>query len=333
MLGVADANALGSLADLGDGRVELDGVAESLGEGVGDAVHAADGLEHGGLHLKLLLEEDAVPEVGVEQGVHVDGLAEDSGFGACAGGFDVAGILTSGVFAGVVERAVGAEETEHAVAIGGGDVLVERAVANALGEQLADVAAGVVDDLALHHGLAAVGCVVLQEGGAAGVDLDLEFDAELAAIAEDGGVDGRQAGGADVLIVAGIEGAGLGGAIEEGDGVAAADGPVAAAGTGAGFEDGAVEAEGAHLIGGDQAGDAAAEDDDFDALAGVGSDREGKLFLRAGGQETQRLHGEEGSAVSASLAYTQEEIATGNRHGDTSSFRVFEPEALLCHGA
>ena len=180
------------------------------------------------------------------------------------------------------------------------------------------MAAGVVDDLALHHGFAAVGSVVLQVGGAAGVDLDLELDAELAAVAEDSGVDGRQARGADVLIVAGVEGAGLGGAVEEGDGVAAADGPVAAAGTGAGFEDGAVEAEGTHLVGGDQAGDAAAEDDDLDTFASVGRDGERELLLRERGHEAHGLHGEKGSAVSASLAYTQEKIATGKSHGDTS---------------
>jgi hypothetical protein len=82
---VGDADALCGAADFGDGRVEVDGVAEGLGEGVGDAVHAADGLEHGGLPVELLLVEDVVPEVGVEQGAHVDGLAEDAGLGAGAG--------------------------------------------------------------------------------------------------------------------------------------------------------------------------------------------------------------------------------------------------------
>ena len=153
-----------------------------------------------------LFEKDAVPEVGVEQGVHVDGLAEDAGLVAGAGFGGVAGAVATAVFAGVVERAVDAEEAEHAVAVGGGDVLVERAVADAFGEEFGDVAAGVVDDLALDHGLAIVGGVVLQEGGAAGVDFNLELDAELAAVAEHVAMDGRETRGADVLIVAGVEG-------------------------------------------------------------------------------------------------------------------------------
>ena len=72
------------------------------------------------------------------------------------------------------------------------------------------MAAGVVDGLALNDGPAAVGGVILQEGGTAVVDLDLEWDAELAAVAEDGAVDGGQAAGTEVLIVALIPGAGLG---------------------------------------------------------------------------------------------------------------------------
>jgi hypothetical protein len=220
-------------------------------------------------------------------------------------------------------RAVLAEEVQHAGAVGGGEVLVERAVGDALGEQFADVAAGVVDDLALDHGLAAVGGIVLQEGGAAGVDLDFELDAELAAVAQHGGVHGGQARGADVLVVAGIEGAALRAAVEQRDGVAAADGPVAAAGAGAGFEHGAVEAEGLHLIRGDEAGDAAAEDDDLRALAGAGRDVEGRRGgfgggLGARGEEADRLHGEVGGADAAGLADTGEEVAAGDGHEGTS---------------
>jgi hypothetical protein len=177
------------------------------------------------------------------------------------------------------------------------------------------VAAGVVEDLALDHGLAGVGGVVLQEAGAAGVDFDLELDAELAAVAEDVVVDGGQACWAYVLVVAGIEGAGLFGAVGEGDGVAAADSPVAAARAGAGFENGAVESEGEHLVGGDETGDAAAEDDDFDTFSGVGGDGEVNRDLRHGGHEAHGLHSQERCAVAASLPYSEQEVTPGYRHG------------------
>ncbi len=39
-------------------------------EGVGDAVHAADGLEHGGLPVDHFFGHHALPEIGVEQRVH-----------------------------------------------------------------------------------------------------------------------------------------------------------------------------------------------------------------------------------------------------------------------
>ena len=48
-----------------------------------------------------------------------------------------------------IEIAVLAQKLDHALAIAGGDLLVERALLDALGEQLADMAARVVDDAAL----------------------------------------------------------------------------------------------------------------------------------------------------------------------------------------
>ena len=51
-----------------------------------------------------------------------------------------------------LEIAVLLQEVDHALAVFGGDVLVERAFANAFGEQLGDVAAGIVDDAAFGDG-------------------------------------------------------------------------------------------------------------------------------------------------------------------------------------
>ena len=100
------------------------------------------------------------------------------------------------------EVAVFAKKDEHALLVFGGDVLVERALVDAFGEQFGDVAAGVVDHPALLDGLAAIQLVGLHERAARGVDLDLEGNVELAAITEHGGVDRRQTGGAEVLVVA-----------------------------------------------------------------------------------------------------------------------------------
>ena len=82
-------------------------------------------------------------------------------------------------------------------------------------------------------------------------------------------MDGGDAGGAGVEVAAVLPGTVLDCAVGELDFAAVADGPRAAAGAVAGFEDGAVEAGFAELVGGDEAGDACAEDDDLFAFAEV----------------------------------------------------------------
>ena len=81
------------------------------------------------------------------------------------------------------------------------DLLVERAFANALGKQLGDVAARIVDDAAFGDGRAAVEFVALHERAARRVDFDFERDTELVAIAEHGAVRGGQARGTGVEVV------------------------------------------------------------------------------------------------------------------------------------
>ena len=83
-----------------------------------------------------------------------------------------------------------------------GEFVVESVFVDGLGEEFGEVAAGVVDDLALLDGLATVEGVSLHQGGAGGVHLDFEGNAELLAVSEQMGVDRGDAGGAGVEIAA-----------------------------------------------------------------------------------------------------------------------------------
>ena len=224
--------------------------------------HAADGLHHGRLPIVRLFVEEAIPKAGFEQGVQRERRAEDAGVFSRAGKLREAGAFGADVLAGLVERAVGVEEVEHPRGVFGGHLVVERATADALGEEFGDVAAGVVAGLALDDRFAAVGLVVLQECTARAVDLNLQPHTQLAAVVEHSLVRGGQATGTEVLIAILIPGAGLRGAVGEDDLVAAAHGPVASAGATASFEQDAAIAECLQFVRGDEAGDASAENHD-----------------------------------------------------------------------
>lgn len=64
---VEHADAVRGFSDFGDRRVIADELAQGVGEGVGDAVHTADGLEHGGLHVEELFKKDGTVELRFEQ--------------------------------------------------------------------------------------------------------------------------------------------------------------------------------------------------------------------------------------------------------------------------
>ena len=214
-LAVNDGDAGCRLANARDcGTVADDGV-EARCEGEGDAVHAADGLEHGGLPLDHVFNQHAVPEIGVEELVHGERIVDGGRLGAGAGRDSVAGAVGAFEEQIGIEVAVLAEEVDHALAVGGVDFLIERALLDALGEELGDMAASVVDHAALLDGHAAVELVGLHECTARGVDFDFEGDAELVAISEHGAVRGGQARGAGVEVVVRLEGAGLARAIGE----------------------------------------------------------------------------------------------------------------------
>ena len=75
-VGDGDAGVAGG--DLGDGGVVLNHVGgQGACEAVGDAIHAADGLEHCRLPIDLLLVELAEGEVGKEELVEAERFVED----------------------------------------------------------------------------------------------------------------------------------------------------------------------------------------------------------------------------------------------------------------
>jgi len=111
--------------DLGDGTVVVDHVAERFREAVGDAVHAADGLEHGCLPVDLLFVELACGQVGGEELGEAERFVENGFCGACAAACDEASTHGSGVMAVGVEVAEAAEEVEQASRVFFTELVVE----------------------------------------------------------------------------------------------------------------------------------------------------------------------------------------------------------------
>src|SRR5271163_2664374 len=257
---IGDRDAVRGFADFADFGAIADNVAETLAEGHRNLVHAADGLEHGGLPVDHLLGHQALPQVGVEQGVHGKGVDGSRALLARAGWYGEAGTLGAFVEQVGLEIAVLNQKGDHALLVLCGNLLVEGALLDAFGEQLGDMAAGVVHHLPLLHWLPVVQVVGLHERTAGGVDFNLKRNAEFLAIAQHGGVDRRQAGGTDVLVVAFFKSAGLREAIGEFNLGTLADRPVASADARfAGLEQGTSIPKFSELVCGNQSGDAAAE--------------------------------------------------------------------------
>ena len=236
---------------------------------------------------------------------------------ACAGASDEPCARGAGVTSIFVQVAEVLKEFEEACRFFFGELVIEGVLVDRFGEEFGEIAAGVVNDLALLDGVAVVELGRLHEGGARGVDFDFEANAELLTVAEDVGVDGGDASGAGVEVAAVLPLAVLDGAVGEFDLGAVADGPVASAGAVASFEDGAVEAGFAEFVGGGHAGDACAEDDDLFALAEVGGElRERRLT--DGGHEAEGLHGCECGGVSADLCDALKKDTSGQAHTNGS---------------
>ena len=185
-------------------------------------------------------------------------------------------------------------------------------------EEFGQVAAGVVDDLALLDWLAAIEEGRLHEGRARGVNFDFERNAEVVTVVQDICVNGWNARGAGVEVSAVLPAAGLDAAVGELDFAAVAYGPCAAAGTIASFDDGAVETGFAELVCGDETGDARAEDDDFFAFAEISR----KLREERGfgcGYESEGLHGGECGRVAADLGHALDQGTTSEAHRENSA--------------
>src|SRR5262249_44777863 len=171
----------------------------------------------------------------------------------------------------------------------------------------------VVDRLAQLDRPPGVDRLVHEQRAAAGIDLDLERDAELPAIAEHALVVAGQPRRTGVPVEAVIEIAELARAVGELERCAAADGPGAAADAIARLEHGAVVAGLAELVGGGQARHPGAEHHHLGAMVRAALERE-RLGDRRGADETHRLHCEIGRAVAADLRDVPQEVPTRATH-------------------
>ncbi len=292
--------------------------AEVPGKGARDRIVAADALHHGGLLVPLLSEEQRAPHVFIEQRLHVEHGFDDTHLLARSRrNLEARAAQDRGAareFVGFVQVTVAAQEREHAVFVRCIKILVERALLDALGKKFGDVAASIAFDASLRDGRAAIGRVILQQGGARGVHLDLERNLEVAAVLQDGPVRGRNATGAHVLVVAVFPVDRLYGAVHELDLVAFASGPDATAGASAGFKECDVKAEILHLPGSNQAGGTSTEHHDLYTLPGIGRGGDGTPLLAFGRKKPQRLHGGEGRPIAAKLADARNEIPSRETH-------------------
>jgi hypothetical protein len=189
---IDDLHALGRLAQFLDHGLEPHDRFDLLVEGVGDPVHAADRLQHGGLHVDDLFEDQAgAPELGLHHVGHLQRRAARRRMGVAAG--RGAEARAGGARIGVALRqvAIGRQVAQQLLLIETGQLLVQRALVDGLGQQLGEGAARVVDGLALGDHLAGE----VQLGRTVGVDHHLQRHAQLLAIAEDGVVPLRDAGG------------------------------------------------------------------------------------------------------------------------------------------
>ena len=237
--------------------------------------------------------------------------------GTCAAGRGEACAHGAGVTAVGVEVAEALEKFEQACGVLLGEHVVKGVFVDGFGEEFSEVAASVMDDLTLLDGFAVVELGRLHEGGARCVDFDLEGNAEFLAITEKVGVDRGDTGGTCVEISAVLPIASLRGSVGELDFGTFADGPAAASGAIAGFEDGAVEAGFAELVRGGHTGDARAEDDYFFAFAEVSGEL-GQRRFADGGHESKRLHCGKCGGVAADLGDALKEDTSGQAHCDGS---------------
>ena len=176
------------------------------------------------------------------------------------------------------------------------------------------MAAGIVFHLPVLYRLAAFEVVRLQKGAARGVDLNLQRDPQLAAVAEHRFVHRGQPCWAYILVETFPEGTFLGKAGGELDLGSIADCPVSTANAFPGFEQGAGVTQLAQFIRRGEPSDAATQDDDAGTFAGARRLLDCSRGRGGNGQQAQGLHHGEGGAVSASLTHPHQKIAPAQTH-------------------
>ena len=295
---IGDLHALAVGPDLGDLGVPDHRAADGALEAGDDLVHAADRLEHRRLHVDVVFEQG-----GADLRV-ADQVAERRRIARLRELVRRAGRLQQARTLGALERhvlaevAIGLQERQQLFLVLEAQVLVEGALVHRLGQQLGDVAAGVVDPLAHLQLLAAVGPEV---GAAAGVDLDLQRHAQLAAIGQQPLVMAGNARRPRVHVEPVGEAHGLRLLADHLDLVAVAQRPVAPAQAPARLQQRHVIAGPLQLIGRHQAGDAAAQNDHPLAAARVRGHRR-RRRRRHRAHQTQGPHRRIGRAVAAGRA-------------------------------
>ena len=196
-----DARTASATAQFGDFGAVADVRAELLAECLADAAHAADRLEHGrGLmpaFAELRLE---LPEICGKDRAQFQRIIAPACLGSAAWRFGIAGAAGTLVGEVAIERAEGTQERADALLIVGADRLRQRFMVHRLRRQLGNIAADVVDHLAVALRPAVERGIVVQQRAAIVVAHDFERHAKLAAVGQDALVMVRQAGGSRIEI-------------------------------------------------------------------------------------------------------------------------------------
>ncbi len=246
----------------------------------------------------------------VQQGLQGQGPAPRPHVDAGARRRHIAGPLGSLEQVLVGEVAVGPEEWPQPGLVVGGQLLVQSAPVDGLGQQLGDVAARVVDGPTHLDGGRVLG---REEGAAAGIDFHLQGHAQSAAIAQHPLMVAWQPRGTGVEILTVGKGGDLVVLAGHLDPRPAADGPVAPAHPVASLQDGDVKARAFQLVGQHETGDPGAQDDDPGALSSR-CRQGGRRDRGLGRLQPQRLHGGVGRAISSRQANPVEELPPTDAH-------------------
>ncbi len=252
---VDDRYALLCLAHLLHHRSVAHDRTQRFGEGVWDAVHAADWLEHRRLPVELLFIKLAHREIRDQKLVQLERRTQLFFVRTCARADIHAAAFRARELVVLVEIAVSLQEGQHLLRVFLAQSLIEPVLVDALRQQFRYPAARIVDHLPLFDWLAAVQILRLHQGAARGVDLDLERHTQFFAVTQDGAMNRGQARRPGIHVVFPLPVTGLDSAVGELNLAAVTEAPAAAAGPFARLEHDTFEARLAQFIGGDEARD------------------------------------------------------------------------------